>query len=95
MSEIEVHFGQLEGAAGQIGSLSTQLQGVLDDVKSRVAATVAQWQGSASEAYQSRQHEWDTTAADMQAILVQIGQTTANSNQDYLSTEHSNAASWQ
>ena len=53
---------------------------------------VATWQGAAAQDYQVRQKQWDTAAADLTAVLGQIGVALGAANDGYQQAEHANAA---
>jgi WXG100 family type VII secretion target len=54
----------------------------------------ATWQGEAAQDYQARQKQWDTAAADLAAVLAQIGVALGAANDSYRQAENINAARW-
>ena len=52
------------------------------------------WQGAAAQDYQVRQKQWDTAAADLTAVLGQIGVALGAANDGYQQAEQANAARW-
>ena len=64
------------------------------DLRQFIAPLVASWEGGASSDYQSLQKRWDTAAADLNAVLAQIGQLLGQAHDGYRATESANAACW-
>jgi early secretory antigenic target protein ESAT-6 len=93
-NQIKVDFGSLSSAAGDISSQASKIQSELDNLKSRLAPTIAQWGGGASENYQAAQRAWDESAAGLQQVLAQIGSAVASATEAYQAAESKNAARW-
>jgi WXG100 family type VII secretion target len=55
---------------------------------------VATWEGAAAEEYRNKQRQWDTAAADLTAVLTQIGVALGTANESYQQVEQLNAARW-
>ncbi|MCS7482307.1 WXG100 family type VII secretion target [Umezawaea endophytica] len=92
--QITVDFGHLEGLAGDISSQASTLDSTLEDLKSRIAPVVAQWEGGAGEAYTAAQHNWDTAAADLQQVLAQIATAVRAAGESFAQGEQQNTARW-
>lgn len=94
MTEIKVTFAALESAqiaaAGTAGRMSAQL----DELKQFLAPLVTTWQGQAAQDYGVRQRQWDVAAAEMTAVLAQIGAALGAANESYRQVEQANAARW-
>jgi early secretory antigenic target protein ESAT-6 len=54
----------------------------------------ATWEGQAAAEYQVTQRKWDTAAADLAAVLAQIGLALGTANESYRQVEQANAARW-
>ena len=52
-------FGAIDGARADIAASSGNINGKLADLKSYLAPLVAEWEGTASQAYQAQQAKWD------------------------------------
>jgi early secretory antigenic target protein ESAT-6 len=94
MSEIKVTFGALEAARTDVISTATRISTQLDELKRFLAPLVATWEGQAATEYQAKQRQWDTAAADLAAVLAQIGVALGSANESYRQVEQSNAARW-
>jgi len=91
---IQVTFGSLEAAAGNLGNQAHKVQASLEDLKSFLAPLVSNWSGAASEQYQQHQQRWDQAATDIQQVLAAIGTAVQNAAQDYQQGEQVNTARW-
>ncbi len=75
MSEIKVNFEQLGQAADDLHKTSTKIQQELDQLEQFLKPLVATWEGSAQQAYQAAQDEWDKAAQNMQETTAKMGMT--------------------
>lgn len=95
MPEIKVSFGVLDAARDDVAGTARRMNTRLEDLKRMLAPLVATWDGQAAEEYRRTQRQWDTAAADLTAVLTQIGVALGAANDGYRNTEHVNAARWQ
>lgn len=93
-SEIRVTFSALNAAQGDVSTTASRISTQLEDLKRFLAPMVATWQGEAAELYGQKQRTWDTAAADLAAVLAQIGVALGSANESYQQVEHANAARW-
>lgn len=91
---IKASFGQIAEAASSISSGATQVQQQLDDLKSQVDKTLAQWEGAAQGAYQASQAKWAQAAGDLQAVLAAIGTAVQQAGEAYQQAEQANTNRW-
>ncbi|WP_018351000.1 WXG100 family type VII secretion target [Longispora albida] len=89
---IEVNYATLEHAAGQMKTLSGQIDEKLDALRAKLQQL--DWQGSDREAYDTHQRKWDESIKDLNTILNQIGAAVGVAKQNYMDTENSNANLW-
>lgn len=94
MAEIMVTFGEIAAAQHNVASTSQRMTAQLEDLKRFLAPMVASWTGQAAEDYQVRQRQWDTAAADLTAVLSQIGVALGHANEGYQQVERANASRW-
>jgi WXG100 family type VII secretion target len=94
MGEIKVTFGALEAARSDVAGTAVRVGGRLDELRRAVAPLAASWQGQAAQEYQARQRQWDTAAADLARVLVDIGRALAAAHDGYRATENANAGRW-
>jgi WXG100 family type VII secretion target len=94
MPEIRVTFGELSAAQQNVVGTSQRITAQLDDLRRFLAPLTAGWEGQAAQDYQLRQRQWDTAAADLTAVLAQIGVALGTANDNYQAVERANAARW-
>lgn len=92
--ELNVDPGAMANGSSNLTSLAGQLQGLLDDTRSKVQTTAGHWGGQTSDAWLAKQGQWDTTATDMQQLLNDMGKHVGTSNEQYVATDGKGAASW-
>jgi WXG100 family type VII secretion target len=95
MPEIKVTFGALEAARADVANTTTRINNQLEELKRFLAPMVATWEGQAAADYQATQRKWDAAAADLAAVLGQIGVAIGTANDSYRRVEQANAARWQ
>ncbi len=93
-SEIKVTFSALGAAQGDVATAASRITGQLEDLRRFLAPMVATWQGQAAAEYQVKQRQWDAAAADIAAVLAQIGAALGTANDGYQQVERANAARW-
>jgi len=94
MVEIKVTFAALETAQGDVSGAAGRLTGQLEDLKRFLTPMIATWEGQAATEYQVRQRQWDTAAANLAAVLGQVGVALATANESYRQVEQANASRW-
>jgi len=87
-------FGQIEALKARIDSIQAEMNGKLDDLKGHIAPMVAEWEGSASEAYQAQQAQWDAAALELNQILDAVGRVVGQGNADMQQVNTAAANSW-
>jgi WXG100 family type VII secretion target len=93
-SAIKVTFGELASAQQNVARTSQQMTAQLEDLKRFLAPMVATWSGAAADDYNLKQRQWDTAAADLTAVLSQIGVAVGHANDGYQQVEAANARRW-
>ncbi|HEY2096677.1 MAG TPA: WXG100 family type VII secretion target [Pseudonocardia sp.] len=94
MSEIKVTFGEMAAAQQNVAGTAQRMNAQLEDLRRSLAPMVATWTGQAAEDYQVKQRQWDTSAADLNQVLTQIGVALGRANEGYQQVEQSNASRW-
>lgn len=94
MPEILVTFGEIANAQNSVTNTSQRINAQLDDLKRMLAPLVSRWQGQAATDYQAKQRQWDTSAADLNQVLSQIGVALGHANEGYQQVETANANRW-
>ncbi|QFZ23435.1 WXG100 family type VII secretion target [Saccharothrix syringae] len=91
---IKVSFADMASAASDITSQANQVQSELDNLKSRLAPVIAQWDGNASGSYQAAQQAWDEAAAGLQQVMATIGVAVQQAGEAYQAAEQKNTSRW-
>jgi early secretory antigenic target protein ESAT-6 len=94
MAEIKVTFAALETAQTDVSGVAGRMTAQLEDLKRFLAPMVATWEGQAATEYQAKQRQWDTAAANLAAVLGQIGVALGRANESYRQVEQANASRW-
>lgn len=94
MGEVKVTFGEIANAQSNVSNTSNQVNQLLEDLKAFLAPMVATWEGEAAAAYNEKQRQWDTAAADLNQVLNQIGVALGTANQNYQDAENRNRGLW-
>ena len=74
------------------GVRAATMDGLLGDLRAYLAPLVAEWSGSASEAYNTQQAKWDRGAAQIHDVLNRIGMQLSNAHDRYTTAEAQNTA---
>ena len=94
MSEIKVSFGALVGASTDTSATAGRIATKLEELRSSLAPMVATWEGQAAADYQAKQAKWDTAAAGINAVLMNVSKALADAAQRYEQTEQVNQRRW-
>ncbi len=87
-------FGQLEQSQADFAGTYGQLQDTISQLDSQLRSGLAEWNGSAQQAYYAAKAVWDNAMADMANVLNQIGAVIGVANQNYTAAETSNTHLW-
>ena len=90
---IKVDYAALEHAQSQMQAIARNLDTKLDTLRSGLQKM--EWVGSDQQAYQAYQTKWDAAVRDINQILNEIGNAVGIAKENYMSTEMSNAKSWE
>lgn len=91
---ILVTFGSLAEGAADVDAVASQIDQQLADLRSYLAPLTASWDGVAAADFQALQRRWDTSIADLNAVLRQIAVSLRTAGENYASAESTNARMW-
>lgn len=94
MGEIKVTFAGIQGAQENVVAAAGRMNSQLDDLKRYLQPMVATWEGQAAEEYAVLQRKWDSNAAEITAVLSQIGTALGSAHEGYSQVERGNAGRW-
>jgi WXG100 family type VII secretion target len=91
---ILVTFSAVSSAAADCGTVANVMNQKLDDLKTYLNPLVGTWTGEAAEAYRALETQWERSASDLTAVLLQIQKALDAAFQNYTATEAANARIW-
>jgi WXG100 family type VII secretion target len=94
MTSYVVNIPVVQEIAGEMGTLSTYIQNLLDDLESSTAQSLAQWNSAARDAYNAAKQIWDQAAADMVAQAANAQRSLASIGDGYSQAERQGSAMW-
>jgi WXG100 family type VII secretion target len=95
MSEYtRVMFSSMEQGEADFRQTYTSLVNEVQTLESQLQGNLAEWIGSAQQAYHQAQAQWNAAMADMQQVLTQLATVIGTANSNYQSAESSNQALW-
>ena len=90
----KVQFNALATGEADFASIYQSLQSTLSTLESQLNTHLAEWSGSARQAYYAAQTKWNAAAADMAAVVSQLSSVVGTANANYARTEQVNAGMW-
>jgi 6 kDa early secretory antigenic target len=95
MSEYtRVVFSGMEQGQADFMRTYSSLQSEIQTLDSQLQSNLAEWVGSAQQAYHEAQAQWNAAMADMQGVLSQLGSVIGTANENYGHAEAANTARW-
>lgn len=94
MSQIKVGFAALATAQEDIRATTKRMNDRLVELEDGLRPVAASWQGEAALFYREKQREWNDAAADIAAVLDQIGRAVGTANENYQQVEARNRSLW-
>jgi WXG100 family type VII secretion target len=89
MNKLTVDSSDLRAQAGQVKSGSSEVSEILSRLTAQITELAGRWEGSASQAFQSRWQEWQTGAQSVQQAMEGMGLFLDSAAQAYEDTEAS------
>ena len=90
----EVQFGTMAQGEADFAAAYQQLHSTLSTLESQLQSSLSQWTGAAQAAYHVEKDKWDRAAADMAAVVAQLGKAIGIANENYTGAERANSAMW-
>lgn len=87
MATIGVQSEELHAQHGRVINGASEVEAILSRLTGEIANLAGSWQGSASQAFQSRWQEWQTGATQVQQAMQNMGQFLQQAAQSYETTE--------
>lgn len=92
--QILVTFETIAQAAQSVNQTQNNLNQKLQDLQSMLRPIVSDWTGTAAEAYQAKQRQWDQAQTDLNTVLQNVSKVLETANDAYRQTESSNTSAW-
>jgi len=94
MVTYSVNIPTVQQIAGEMGTLSTYIQNLLDDLESSTAQSLAQWQSAARDTYNAAKAIWDQACADMAVQAAKAQSSLSSIGDNYTLAEQQGAGLW-
>ena len=92
MSSISVRPQMVDSLSTDIANDAKGIGQELENLDAEVRTLLDPWDGAAQEAYHRAQNDWTTKLQEMNQILGQISQATAEIAQQYVESDNRSAA---
>ena|SRR5438445_4667364 len=92
--KVLVTFETIAQASQSVNQTQNSLNQKLQDLQSMLRPIVSDWTGSAAEAYQAKQRQWDLAQQDLNSVLASVSKVLETAHDAYRSTESSNTNAW-
>ena len=90
--DFQVNYGALDGAAADIKSGASNLQGCLDDLENTLNQLRSSWEGQAQEAYNAAQVKWNQGLEGLKDVLSRTSAAVDAARSNYQQTDPASAA---
>jgi WXG100 family type VII secretion target len=87
-------FGTLQQGQADFQQTYSSLVSEVQMLEAQLRASLAQWAGSAQQAYYQQQAQWNAAMAHMEQVLAQLAVVVGTANENYQQAEQSNTSLW-
>lgn len=94
MSDFSFDFNVGDMTLEEMKAANTRVKQALEEMEADVERTLAEWTGSAQNAYWDAKAVWNQQAAQMPVYLAKAGETLANIAQNYGLSDTQSAKIW-
>lgn len=91
---LNIKYETLSDAQNDLSAAYAAAQSTIDDLKAKLAGGLAEWTGTAREAYDQVQRDWHNAFAHMALVLQKAGGHLGNANEMYQQAERDNTTIW-
>ncbi|MBO0767151.1 MAG: WXG100 family type VII secretion target [Solirubrobacterales bacterium] len=92
MPQIMVVPEAVQQAGARIMTLSSEVEGLINQLQQTAVGVQSEWKGQANSAFESAMADWHAAAVKIQEASNQIGQATRQSGGNYADTEATNTS---
>jgi early secretory antigenic target protein ESAT-6 len=86
------NFGSLTEGQSAFAQAYTGLSSTVGDLQSQLQGSLADWEGSAQQAYTEAHAIWTKAIADMGQVITAMSSVIGTANNNYLDAERTNAS---
>lgn len=94
MSGLIVDFAGLRLLAGGIDQRVKEIEGLLDDLGTRISALTELWEGAAAEGFRITQAGWFAAAEDVRVRLAGLRDMVVNAHDNHAGAVRANTRMW-
>jgi 6 kDa early secretory antigenic target len=91
---MEYNFASIGELGSSVDTRVSTINGLLEDLRSRVNSLTEMYAGAASEGFRATQNQWNQSADSLNATLARIATAVHTTNADAQATEAKNAGRW-
>lgn len=88
------NWAAMDELAGSIDTRVSTIQTLVEDLRTKVDNLANMYEGSASDGFRQTKSQWETAAADLNAVLARISTAVKTTAADAHATETRNAGRW-
>jgi WXG100 family type VII secretion target len=92
---MQIQYETLQQAQTDLGAAYAAAKNAIDELKSRLDQSLAQWTGDAQTAYTQVKSDWDKSFAHMASVLAKAQVHMGNAHEMYQQVERQNSSIWQ
>lgn len=89
-----VEFAAMEQGEADFMRTYSSLAQVLDDLQNQLQTNLADWDGSAQQAFYEAHMVWNAAMANLQSVLSQLGSAIGAANANYQEAERTILSRW-
>jgi WXG100 family type VII secretion target len=93
-SYMNIRFETLQQAQDDLGMAYAAVQSTIENLETSLQANLAQWSGTARDAYIPVKAQWDAAVEHMASVLNKAQVHMANAGEMYQTVENQNASIW-
>lgn len=87
-------FGTLQQGQADFQQTYNSLVSEVRMLEAQLRSSLTQWVGSAQQAYDQQQAQWNAAMAHMEQVLAQLAVVVGTANENYQQAEQSNTSLW-
>lgn len=93
-SYVMAQFGAIAQGESDLASAYARVQTITETLQSQLNSSLAQWSGSARDAYNVARAKWTAAEQNMQSVLASLHGVAGEAAVSYPATEAANAGQW-